>query len=127
MSGSPTEWAQVAIEAYHRHRADLVVAEVNNGGAMIEAVLRSVDKAVPYKQLWASRGKQTRAEPIATQYERREIHHVGRFPALEVQLASWVQGMKSPDRLDACVWCLTELTEGAPAVWAEHPFPDWRG
>lgn len=127
MSGSPTEWAEVAIAAYHRHRADLIVAEVNNGGAMIEAVLRSVDPAIPYKQLWASRGKQTRAEPIATQYERREIHHVGRFPILEAQLCSWVQGGKSPDRLDSLVWLMTELMEAMPATYGGPLFPDFRG
>lgn len=127
MSGSPTEWATVAIDAYHRHMADVVVAEVNNGGAMIEAVLRSVDPSIPYKQQWASRGKQTRAEPIATQYERGEIHHVGRFPTLEAQLCSWVQGAKSPDRLDSLVWLMTELSEGLPAVLGENPFRDWRG
>ena len=125
--GSPTEWATVAIEAYHRHRADLIVAEVNNGGAMIEAILRSVDPRVPYKQLWASRGKQTRAEPIATQYEKGKIHHCGRFPTLESQLASWVRGGKSPDRLDSTVWLMTELDESLPATFGGPLFPEYRG
>ena len=107
--GSPHERATAAIDAYRHWQADRVVGEVNNGGDMIEYMLRTVDPNVPYTAVHASRGKQTRAEPIAAMYEQGRWHHVGRFPDLEDQMCTWVPGMKSPDRMDALVWAATEL------------------
>ena len=108
---TPYEWAQRAIKAYRRQRADRVVAEVNNGGDMVEAQLRMVDRAVSYKAVHASRGKRVRAEPVAALYEQSRIHHVGSFPTLEDQMCSFVPDdtETSPDRVDALVWALTEL------------------
>ena len=110
---SPNEWGKRALRAYRDWKADRAVAEVNNGGAMVEFVLNTVGKSegihFAYKAVSASRGKVTRAEPVAALYEQKRVHHVGCFPELEDQLCLWQPGMKSPDRLDALVWCLTEL------------------
>jgi len=111
---SPDGWARRAVEAYHRWSADRVVAEVNQGGDLVEATLRTVDPTVPYTAVHASRGKRTRAEPIAALYEQRRVHHVGFFPELEDQLCTALpEGGTGPDdRLDALVWGLTELAFG---------------
>jgi predicted phage terminase large subunit-like protein len=110
---SPHDWAARALEAYREHRADRIVAEVNQGGAMVEATLRVLDAGVSYKGVHASRGKLARAEPVAALYERGLVHHVGAFPALEDQMCAFTGGpishMASPDRVDALVWALTEL------------------
>lgn len=110
---APHEWARRAIDAYRRHKADRIVAEINQGGAMVESTLRMVDFGVPYRGVHASRGKMVRAEPISALYEQRKVHHFGTFSALEDQLCSYTADMNrsagSPDRLDALVWCLTEL------------------
>lgn len=115
----PEEWAQVAVRAYRGHDADRIIGEVNNGGEMVEAVIRTADKLVPYKAVRASRGKQTRAEPVSALFgnpaEERgaRVHLVGGFPELEDQLTTWVPGdAKSPDRLDALVWAITDLMLG---------------
>ena len=107
--GSPTEWAGQAVSIYHKLHADRLVAEVNNGGDMVELTVRVVDASVSYRAVRASRAKQTRAEPVAALYERGLVHHVGTLPELEDQLCQWEPGMKSPDRLDAAVWGLTDL------------------
>lgn len=109
LRASPLGWAERAIQVYHDLEADRVVAEVNNGGDMVELTLRTVDHTIPYKSLTASRGKQTRAEPVAAACERGHIHHVGRYHELEDELVTWVSGMASPNRLDAYVWAATEL------------------
>jgi len=109
IQGSPSVWAGEAISAYNRFSADRIIAETNNGGEMVEAVLRNVDSSVSYNSVHASRGKLTRAEPISALYERGLIHHVGVFTELEDQMTTWVPGEKSPDRMDALVWGLTEL------------------
>ena len=108
------EWADRAVALYRRRLADRVVAEVNNGGDLVEAQLRVVDPSVAYKAVRASKGKATRAEPIQALYEQRRVHHVGEFARLEEQMTTWVPGVssKSPDRLDAMVWALTELALG---------------
>jgi len=111
LRASPRRWAAAAVGAYHDWGADRIVGEVNNGGDMIEALLRNVDPNVSYRSLRATRGKAIRAEPIAALYEQDRVHHVGAFPELEDQLCEWVPGDDSPDRLDALVWALTELTE----------------
>lgn len=107
--GTPDEWARVVCGAYRKWEADRVVAETNQGGEMVEAVIRTVDMNVSYKGVHASRGKVARAEPIAALYEQGRVKHVGTFDLLEDQMCSYVPGEKSPDRMDALVWALTEL------------------
>lgn len=113
---SPDGWAKVVSDAAVEYGADLVVAEKNYGGAMVEAVLRSANKNLPIRMVNATRGKVVRAEPIAALDERGMIHHVGHFPDLEEQMTmtttSGYQGSGSPDRLDARIWALTELMLG---------------
>ena len=106
---SPDSWARRAIQAYDDFRADRIVGEVNNGGEMVGLTIRTV-RNVPYKAVHASRGKQARAEPVAALYEQGKIFHVQPFEELEDQLVTWTpESGNSPDRLDALVWCLTEL------------------
>ena len=110
--GTPNEWAAKAVGAYHRWHADRVIGEANNGGDMIEALLRTVDPSVSYRKVHASRGKVVRAEPIGALYEQGRAHHVGSFPQLEDQQCVYVPGEsfdQSPDRADAAVWAGTEL------------------
>lgn len=102
-------WAKEAVAAYYTHKADRIVAEVNNGGKLVEAVIRVIDKNVSYKDVHAARGKLTRAEPVSALAEQGRLHHVGTFPDLEDQMTNWEPGAKSPDRLDAYVWTFTEL------------------
>ncbi len=109
IKATPETWAQRAVTGYYRHRADRLVGEVNNGGDMVEFTIRTVDPKVAYKAVHASRGKQIRAEPVSALYEQGKVSHVGMFSELEDQLCEWVPGDKSPDRLDALVWALTEL------------------
>ncbi len=108
---SPDGWARRAVSAYHRYRADRIVAEVNNGGDLVERVIRTVERSVPYRAVRASRGKVVRAEPIAALYEQGRVHHVGLFAELEDQMCAFASDHYdgSPDRVDALVWCLTEL------------------
>lgn len=106
---SPMTWAKEAVTAYRKNKADRIVAEVNNGGALVETVIRVVDKNVSYKHVHAARGKLTRAEPVSSLYEQGRMHHVGRFKEVEDQMCSWEPGQKSPDRMDALVWAFTEL------------------
>lgn len=111
VQGSPQIWATAAVTAYHRVHADLIVAEKNNGGEMVEAVIKQVDPSVRIKLVWASRGKATRAEPISALSEQGRDHHLGYFPSLEDELCLWIPGDLSPNRLDAKVWAYTELME----------------
>jgi hypothetical protein len=110
VQGSPLEWARRAVAAYYRAKANKIVAEANNGGEMVSTVIHQVDPAVPVQLVHASRGKQTRAEPVSAISEQGRDHHVGSFPALEDELCLWVPGDASPNRLDAKVWAYTELT-----------------
>ena len=111
----PQGWAERAVALYRHHQADRIVAEVNNGGDMVEATLRMVDASASFKPVRASRGKAVRAEPVAALYEQGRVHHVGAFPALEDQMCAFAADFDrakagySPDRLDALVWALTEL------------------
>ncbi len=108
----PVEWARRVAELYHRFQADRVIGEVNNGGDLIETVLRSLDCNLSYRPVRAARGKIARAEPVAALYEQGRVHHAGRFPELEEQLLGFTgAGSDSPDRLDALVWALTVLAE----------------
>jgi predicted phage terminase large subunit-like protein len=110
----PAQWARSAINAYFRHPADRIVAEVNRGGDMVENTLRTIDPNVSYTAVHASRGKYIRAEPVASLYEQGRIHHVRVFAELEDQMTAFVPDLErakmgSPDRVDALVWGLTEL------------------
>ena len=89
----------------------LIVAEVNNGGDLVEANIRAVLSTIPYRAVRASRGKAVRAEPVAALYEQGRVHHYGAMPALEDQMCSFVPGAqgKSPDRMDALVWAVYDL------------------
>lgn len=106
---APVEAARRAVAAYHKHRADAIVAEVNNGGEWIGTVIRQIDPTVNYRTVHATRGKLTRAEPVAAVFEQRAAHIVGSLPEFEEQLVTWVPGDASPDRLDGGVWALTDL------------------
>jgi len=113
IQGSPMTWAKAAVDAYHKYDADLIVAETNNGGEMVEMVIKTVDPTVRVKLVQASRGKATRAEPIASLYENGRIHHMDSFPALEDEMCLWLPGDASPNRMDALVWSLTEFMLGS--------------
>jgi PBSX family phage terminase large subunit len=108
------KWAERAVQTYHQYKADVIVAEVNNGGDLVELVIRNQDPNVAYASVHASRGKFTRAEPVAQLYVKDRVRHVRSFPELEAQLCSWnpLTGEKSPDRLDALVWAITHLMLG---------------
>ncbi len=106
---SPNEWAKVVVSAYHEWKADKVVIESNLGGDFMRQVLLTVDSRLPIQKVTATRGKVTRAEPVASLYEQGKVKHVGYFGKLEDQLCTWTQGENSPDRLDALVWGMTEL------------------
>lgn len=107
---TPIEWARKAVELYRSHGADRIIAEANQGGLLVETTVRTVDQNVSFKAVHASRGKITRAEPIAALSEQRRIQLAGSFPELEDQLCTYAAGSSdSPDRLDAMVWAFTEL------------------
>jgi terminase large subunit-like protein len=114
MRGSPLQWAAATAGAFKEFGADLVVAEKNFGGSLVEANLRNADRNIPVKLVTASRGKAVRAEPISHLYARGEVDHAGTFAELEEQATqmttSGFMGQRSPDRLDACVWALSELS-----------------
>jgi len=105
----PHEWGLKAVSLYQKYKADRVIAEVNQGGDMVEATLRAVDPTIPYASVRATRGKLLRAEPVAALYEREMVHHVGVYRKLEDQMITWVPGKPSPDRLDALVHAATYL------------------
>lgn len=122
---SPADWSKRAIEAYYHYNADRIVAETNKGGDMIEDLLRAHDKNVSFKAVRATRGKVIRAEPVAALYEKGRVYHRERgLDRLEQQMMDYIPGKtsKSPDRIDALVWALTELmlrgeAEMRPHVW----------
>ncbi|MEE9432777.1 MAG: terminase family protein [Sphingorhabdus sp.] len=115
---SPEGWARAVANAADAWRADRVIAEANQGGAMVESTLRAADIAMPVKLVHASRGKVARAEPVAALYEAGRAFHCGAFPQLEDQLCGLITGGayegpgRSPDRADALVWAMTELMLG---------------
>ncbi|WP_369915120.1 DNA-packaging protein [Maritimibacter sp. 55A14] len=118
---SPQRWAQAAIDAMARHGADRLVAEVNQGGDLVESVIRQIDPLVPFRAVRAARGKQARAEPVAALYEQRRVTHCRGLDALEDQMcrmtAQGFEGKGSPDRVDALVWALTDLMIEPAAHW----------
>ena len=106
----PAQWAKRIVSLYHARAADRVVAEINQGGAMVEQVLREVDPELSFRSVHATRGKKARAEPVAALYEQGRVSHVGGFAELEDEMCSAIsEGMKSPDRLDALVWAVSDL------------------
>ena len=118
IKASPQEWATKAATAFDAWKADRIIAEVNNGGDLVLHLLSSVRPNIPVKKVTASRGKAVRAEPISALYEQSRVHHVGYFSELEEQMCEWEPGIstKSPDRMDALVWALTELSEGSASL-----------
>jgi predicted phage terminase large subunit-like protein len=107
---SPDGWAKRALAAYDEFSADRIVAEVNNGGDLVERVIRTVRAGVPFRALRATRGKVLRAEPVAALYEQGRVSHAGALPALEDEMTTWTTDAGfSPDHLDALVWGVTEL------------------
>jgi phage terminase large subunit-like protein len=138
---SPNGWARKAIACFDRYEGDCIVGEVNNGGDMVASVVKAVRPNAPFKAVHASRGKWTRAEPIAALYEQGRISHVGTFAQLEDEMVNFgpngMAGGASPDRLDACVWALSELFPAivkkvvklveTPKVQQYHSPQSWMG
>jgi len=117
LKSSPDTWARVAIDALRRNKGDRIIAETNNGGDLVLEVLKQVDSSAPLKKVIASRGKRVRAEPISTLYEQGRVHHVGYFNELEEQMVSWnPESTESPDRMDALVWAITELSTSGSSM-----------
>lgn len=108
---TPKEWCTKAVLLYRKWKADRIIGEANNGGDLIETVLRSVDEHVPYSKVHATRNKLTRAEPVSALYEQGKASHVGKHLELEYEMTTWEgkKGDKSPNRIDALVWAATEL------------------
>lgn len=121
-AATPLEWAQVALAAAKRHNADRIVAEVNQGGSMVHALLAQVDPLFPFKPVHASRAKSVRAEPVAALYEQGRVHHCAPLGDLEEQMSQMTaqgwQGAGSPDRLDALVWAVHALILAPAADYA---------
>lgn len=134
---SPEGWAQRTIHTYERWMADLVVGEKNNGGDLVESVLRMQQQNVSYASVWASKGKTARAQPVASLYEQGKCHHLGLFSKLEDEMISWVQkpGVASPNRIDSLVWSISKLMVVPGGQWAvrtareeddaEEDLPPW--
>lgn len=123
--GTPNVWGGAAVQAFDDWLADHVTPETNNGGEMVTSTLQTVRSTLPIRPVHASRGKSTRAEPISALYEQGRVHHVGTFPVLEDQMTTWVPGMKSPDRMDALVWGLTDVALNEIEVGFEEVSTDY--
>jgi phage terminase large subunit-like protein len=128
LSGAtPAAWADAAVDAFRRHGADRIVAEVNMGGDMVEQVIRQVDPVVPVKGVTATRNKVVRAEPVAALYEQGRVFHVSGLAALEEQMCAMTvegyRGRGSPDRVDALVWALTEAMIEPAVRWRQVAAP----
>lgn len=123
-AASPQAWAKAAIEAMERHGAERLIAEVNQGGDLVEEVVRQIDPLVPYRAVRASRGKVARAEPVAALYEQGRVQHMRGLGELEDQMCLMTsrgfEGQGSPDRVDALVWAIHELMI-APAGKYQRP------
>ena len=122
-AASPLEWAEAVVAAVRRHGADSVVAEVNQGGDLVEQVLRQVDPYLAISKVRATRGKGLRAEPVAALYEQGRVFHMGRKDQLEDEMVRMTrlgfQGKGSPDRVDALVWALTDLMIEGARLWRQ--------
>lgn len=110
---TPNEWARAALRAYDRHKADCVIGETNNGGDLVEINLRTVRRDFRFLKVNASRGKITRAQPIASLYSEGRVHHVGRYPEMESEMMSYTgdDGQASPGRLDSLCYALSDLSQ----------------
>ncbi|MBY9022000.1 MAG: DNA-packaging protein, partial [Candidatus Lokiarchaeota archaeon] len=123
-------WAKIAVNAYKKYKADRIIGEVNQGGDMVGNTIRTIDKNVSYGSVRATRGKEIRAEPVMALYEQGKVYHLHGLDKLENQLTTWdpETNNKSPDRLDALVWLVTELmldTKGSPQLlWIDEPAVD---
>ena len=135
LRGSPDAWARRAVSAYRKYEADMIVAEANQGGEMVERVIRSVSPDVPVKLVRATRGKYIRAEPVSALYEQNRVSHVGTLPDLEDQMIAFTPESasdrlpgESPDRVDALVWGCAELFEAmtVPQRQERDVEDDWR-
>jgi len=116
MKGRPDAWAKRVVEVFDRHDCDSIVIEVNQGGDLVSQTLRTVRQMLPIKEVRASKGKKLRAEPVSAMYEQGRIHHVNTLDILEDQMTTWTPDVgKSPDRVDALVWAMTDLMEGGGA------------
>ena len=114
---SPDSWARRAVQGFEDFKADRIIGEVNNGGDLVELILRTVSREVPYKSIHASRGKYIRAEPVAALYEQGKVWHIHPFTELEDQMCTWLsESGESPDRMDALVYALTELMLGGQSI-----------
>jgi phage terminase large subunit-like protein len=120
-AASPTEWARAALAAMERHGADRLVAEVNQGGDLVETVVRQIDPLVSYRAVRATKGKAARAEPVAALYEQGKVAHMPDLDALEDQMVQMTnrgfEGKGSPDRVDALVWAVFDLMIEPAATW----------
>ena len=116
MQGTPLEWCRRAAELFEKFHASVIIAEVNNGGELIESLLRTVAPYIPFKAVRAFDSKIRRAELVAAVYEQNKVRHVGRFPELEDEMCSYspLKANHSPDRMDALVWALRELIIRTP-------------
>lgn len=135
IKGGPATWGRIAVEAYLRHRADVIVGETNFGGGMVKHVVQTAaakaETRVPFKMVTASRGKVQRAEPFSALYEDGKVRHVGLYPKLEDELCAFstggYTGPKSPNRADAHIWALAELfpsmVKAPPGPPPEAPIP----
>jgi hypothetical protein len=134
-AGSPETWSAAVVQAYTDWKADRVIVERNFGGDMAQSVIRLAPggENISLKEVTATRGKAIRAEPVAAQYERERVHHIGNFPRLETEMVGWQpdSNMASPNRLDALVWALTELmlVDDGRLEFVELPdsWKNWRG
>lgn len=111
LQGTPQAWAKAAVDAYHRHQANAIIYEANQGGEMVAQTFRMYDPGVPLIPVWASKSKQARAQPISVLSEQGRLHHVGTFYKLEDEMCMWEPGGESPNRLDAMVWAMTYLKD----------------
>jgi len=110
LQASPQLWAEAVVKVYRELEANLIIAEANYGGEMVRSVLRQAAPGLPIRLVHASRGKEIRAEPVAALYEQNRVHHLGLLPKLENEMCYWTPGDKSPNRMDALVWALVELS-----------------
>jgi|SRR5882757_2266202 len=114
IAGTPNEWGTNVLEAYNKYKADCIVGDINHGGDMVGAVIKSTAessnlKHVPFEIVRASRGKQPLAEAVSNLYQKKEVLHVGTYPDLEDQQCNWLHGERTPDRFGACIWTITNL------------------
>jgi phage terminase large subunit-like protein len=121
LRGTPDEWGAAAVSAYRSSQANVLIGETNQGGEMVEMVIKTKSPEVYYKGVHATRGKAIRAEPVSALYEQGRVHHVGSFPKMEDELCQWdpISSKKSPNRMDALVWAFYGIGIGGDA-WAEY-------